>query len=105
MAIRTAALKRVGGGSSWVRFGLVAIAVLYLGVLVIAPAAGIVLSLIAEGWAKVRETLSLPDVRHAYWLTFVITMVTVSTTTVFGVLTAWVLVRHNFPGRKFLNAL
>jgi ABC-type sulfate transport system permease subunit len=35
-------------------------------------------------------------VRHAYWLTAVITLTTVLITGVFGVLTAWVLARHKF---------
>ena len=43
--------------------------------------------------------------RHAFYLTGVITVITVLVTTVFGVITAWVLVRQRFVGRNFMNAL
>ena len=46
-----------------------------------------------------------PDVQHAFFLTAVITVITLVVTTFFGVITAWVLVRQRFPGKSLLNAL
>ena len=43
--------------------------------------------------------------RHAFYLTGVITVITVVVTSVFGVLVAWVLARDRFPGRSVMNAL
>jgi sulfate/thiosulfate transport system permease protein len=84
---------------------LIVAAVAYVAILVLAPLGGIVWATARAGWSNVTGTLSQPDVRHSYWLTGVITVITVVLTTVFGVLTAWVLARHQFRGRGLLNAL
>lgn len=88
-----------------IRGGLLAAALLYVLVLLLGPLAGIIWAVVKEGGAEISATFARPDVRHAFWLTLVIAVATVAVTTVFGVLTAWVLVRHRFIGRRFLNAL
>jgi sulfate transport system permease protein len=87
------------------RILLVVAAVFYVSVLLLAPIAGILLAVVKAGWSVVQETFARTDVRHAYYLTFIIAIVTVVVTTLFGVLTAWVLARHKFFGRRALNAL
>jgi sulfate transport system permease protein len=42
---------------------------------------------------------------HAYALSFSAALIAASVNAVFGLLTAWVLVRYSFPGRAILNAL
>jgi sulfate/thiosulfate transport system permease protein len=88
-----------------VRGGVLAVAVLYVLVLLVAPLAGIVWTMIDAGWTTVRETFAQPDVRHAFWLTGVVTVVTVAVTALFGTITAWVLTRDRFAGKGFMNAL
>jgi sulfate transport system permease protein len=53
----------------------------------------------------VTETFRQPDVRHAFSLTFVIMLVTVIVTSVFGVLVALVLARDRFHGKRLVSAL
>ena len=86
------------------RGGIVVACLLYVGVLLL-PLAGIVYTALEPGWSKVVETFSRPDVQHAFFLTGVITVITVAVTTFFGVITAWVLVRQRFVGKSLLNAL
>ncbi|HEU4356764.1 MAG TPA: hypothetical protein VFT27_14340, partial [Actinomycetota bacterium] len=88
-----------------VRGSIVAVCLLYLSVVLLAPLVGIVLSAFSEGVSKVVETLTAPEVRHAFYLTFQITIVTLLVTTLLGAVTAWVLVRHRFRGRRIVNAL
>jgi sulfate transport system permease protein len=88
-----------------VRGGIIAACILYVGILLLLPLAGIVYTALESGLSKVAETFTRPDVRHAFYLTGVITVITVIVTTVFGVVTAWVLVRQRFPGKSLLNAL
>jgi sulfate transport system permease protein len=88
-----------------IRWSILGAALFYVAALLIAPFAGIVYSALREGWTTITETFALSDVRHAYWLTFVITVTTVVITGVLGLLTAYVLVRDRFPGRRFVNAL
>jgi sulfate/thiosulfate transport system permease protein len=104
MSARAEAISK-RNSSVLVKTVLILLAAGYVGVLVLAPLGGIVWATARAGWSNVTTTLSQPDVRHAYWLTGVITVITVLVTTVFGVLTAWVLARHRFRGRGVLNAL
>jgi sulfate transport system permease protein len=88
-----------------VRGALTAVALLYVAVLLLAPLGGIIAGVARAGLGVIGETFALPDVRHALWLTAVITLITVVVTTVCGVITARVLVRHRFLGREILNGL
>jgi sulfate transport system permease protein len=104
MSARVESIGQRGTGRL-VRILLIVAAITYVGILVLAPLGGIVWATARAGWSNVTGTLSQPDVRHSYWLTGVITVITVIFTTIFGVLTAWVLARHHFRGRGLLNAL
>jgi sulfate/thiosulfate transport system permease protein len=88
-----------------VRGGIVGLCFVYVGVLLLLPLVGIIWTALKPGLHKVVETLQLPDVQHAFYLTGVITAITLIVTTFFGVITAWVLVRQRFPGKSLLNAL
>jgi sulfate transport system permease protein len=78
---------------------------LWVGALLALPLLAIVWTVVRSGVGTLTDTLSSPDVRHAFALTAVITLITVVVTTVFGVIVAWVLVRQRFHGRSLLNAL
>lgn len=88
-----------------IRGSLIALAVAYVGILILAPLGGIVWATARSGWALVGDTLSQPDARHAYWLTFVVTVITVVVTGILGLITAIVLARDRFFGKSILNAL
>lgn len=88
-----------------VKWALITISLMYVGILLVAPLFGIIYATAKEGFSIVTETLAQPDVRHAYWLSFIIAVATVSVTTLFGVITAWVLTRHRFFGRGIFNAI
>jgi sulfate transport system permease protein len=94
-----------GGRPRLVRGGIVATCILYVGILLLVPLAGIVYTALDSGVSRIAETFALPDVRHAFYLTGVITTITVVVTASFGVVTAWVVVRQRFPGKSVLNAV
>lgn len=98
-------MRRRGRRRALVRGAIVAACLLYLAVVLVAPLVGIFLSAFSEGLPTVFETLTAPEVRHAFFLTFQITIVTLLVTTSLGAVTAWVLVRHRFVGRRIMNAL
>jgi sulfate transport system permease protein len=93
------------GRQRLVRSGIVIACIAYVTVLLLLPLIGIIYTALKPGLATLVDTLTSPEVRHAFYLTAVITVITMLVTTVFGVITAWVLVRHRFWGRSFLNAL
>ncbi len=63
------------------------------------PLVGIVWTALEPGLGIIGETLAKPEVRHAFWLTGVITVITVAVTSLFGLIVSWVLVRQRFVGR------
>jgi len=85
--------------------GFIAIALLYVGILVIAPLIGIVWAVVHAGWSTIVSTLRQPDVQRAFYLTGVITVITVIVTSIFGVIVALVIARDRFPGRALMSAL
>ncbi len=85
--------------------GLTATALLYVGVLVVAPLVGIAVAAAKPGWSAWSATFADPDARHAYLLTGVITVETIAVTAVLGVVVALVLARDRFAGRSLVSAV
>ena len=84
---------------------LAAAAIGYVAILLLLPLIGIVTKALGPGLSAIGETLSKPEVRHAFLLTGIITVITVVVTTFFGLVVAWVLVRQRFVGRSLMNAV
>jgi sulfate transport system permease protein len=87
------------------RRALIGVSLAWIGILLLIPLAGIIVTALKPGLSVIGDTLGQPDVRHALYLTAWITVVTVVVTTLFGVTVAWVLVRQRFHGRSIMNAL
>jgi len=87
------------------RRAMIALALLWVSLLLLLPLAAIVWTVARAGLSSVAHTLTQPDVLHAFQLTLIITVITVLITGVFGVIVAWVLVRQRFHGRSLLNAI
>jgi len=87
-----------------VRGLLLSLALIYVGILLVAPTVGILWTVLQDGTQMIFDTFALQDVQNAFRLTATITVITVVVTAFFGVITAWVLARDNFPGRSILNA-
>ncbi len=85
------------------RLVLVGTALLYVAILLLAPLGGIIWAALGKGVDVLGATFSQPDVRHAFVLTGLITLITVLVTSGFGVAVAMVLARHPFPGRSLLS--
>lgn len=85
--------------------GLIAVAVGYVGALVLAPLIGIGWAAVRAGTGTWRATLADPDAIHAYVLTGVITVITVVVTGLLGVVVAIVLARDRFTGRGVVSAI
>src|SRR5262245_17800984 len=89
----------------WLKWLLIGIVVCYVGVIVLAPLIGLLAGAFARGLEPIVAALSRPDVLSAFWRTLLISLVVVLVHAIFGTAVAWVLVRHNFPGRRVLNGI
>jgi len=87
-----------------IRGALIATALVYVLVLLVAPLAGIVYYALKAGLGEIGTTYNQPDIRHAFYLTGIIMIVTVIVTSVFGVIVALVLARDNFRGKALVSA-
>ncbi len=77
----------------------------YLSVVVLIPFGGLVLRTCELSWSTFWELATTPRAVSAYRLTFGASMVAAIANSVFGTLLAWVLVRYEFPGRRFIDAI
>jgi sulfate transport system permease protein len=104
MSVANGSSSRAGAtpASRWILIGL---ASGYVTILLVAPLGGIAASVIAGGLDTLTSTLTAADVMHAFWLTAIITVLTVGVTVVFGVVVAIVLTRDRFVGRRLLSAI
>jgi sulfate/thiosulfate transport system permease protein len=80
------------------------IALGYLALLVALPVGLLLWRTFEGGVGPVWEAVTAPAFANALWLTVVIAAITVPLNTVFGVLAALALVRHEFRGKRLLSA-
>ena len=87
------------------RLGLRVVALGYLAALLVLPVGLVFWRTFAHGLGPVLESLGDPLVLHAFGVTAIVTVWTVVLNTVFGVGAALLLARHQFPGKRLLDAL
>lgn len=77
----------------------------YLSVIVLIPASGLLLKAFSGGWENVIKVMLEPRAVASYYVSFGISFAAALVNGVFGVLAAWVLARYRFPGRRILDAI
>jgi sulfate/thiosulfate transport system permease protein len=78
---------------------------LYALVLIVAPIVALVQGAFKEGIETLIRAVTTPDALAALRLTAFLAVSAAMINAVFGLICAWVLVRHQFPGKKTLNAM
>lgn len=87
-------------------FGLtLGFTVFYLSAIVLIPLGALVLRTADLSWEEFWRLATSARAVASYRLTFGASFLAAVTNAVFGSLLAWVLVRYNFPGRRFLDAM
>jgi sulfate transport system permease protein len=77
----------------------------YAGILLLAPLVTIITSALKDGLGPVIEDLTTPDALSALSLSVRLAVLAALVNGVLGLVAAWVLVRHQFPGKRMLDAL
>jgi sulfate transport system permease protein len=96
---------RAGGDTGRPDLALRAVTLGYLGLMVVLPLLALGVQSVTAGPNAFWRALSDPQAVHALKLTVVTALAMVAINVVMGTATAWVLVRYNFPGKGFMNAL
>ncbi len=94
--------RRLGFGGPGLTRGLV---VGYLSVMVLLPVAAVAATSLEGGVAAFWDAVTAPQAVAALKLTVISSFIVVAINVVFGTAIAWVLVRDQFPGKRFVNAL
>ncbi|MBE7554053.1 MAG: sulfate ABC transporter permease [Anaerolineales bacterium] len=89
----------------WRQRLLIGVVMAYAVFLVVAPLVSLTMGAFREGVGAVMEALSQADVLASFWRTLLVSLIVVTIHAIFGTLVAWVMVRHEFPGRDLLNGL
>lgn len=102
MSTGAGAIRPGAGASGLVLRGT---ALFYLGLMVILPMAALAAETAQPGLTSFVEAVKDPFAWHALKLTFITAAIMVAINVLTGTATAWVLVRHDFPGKGLVNAL
>ncbi len=81
------------------------IATLWLSLIVLLPLAAVATRSLDDGAGGLWDAVTAPTARAALTLTLGISLAVALINVVAGTLVAWVLVRDEFPGKRFVNAL
>ncbi|MDX6767252.1 MAG: sulfate ABC transporter permease subunit CysT [Candidatus Methylacidiphilales bacterium] len=86
-------------------FGLsLGVTVFYLGLLIIIPLAGLFFKSLSLGWEHFLQGAFDPRALASYKVTLRAALIGALINAVFGLITAWVLVRYSFPGKRVVDA-
>ena len=89
----------------WGRWGLRWVAIGYLGVAILLPLSAILKSGLSDGLSTFWRDVTNPMAFAALKLTILVAVITTVINLVLGTLTAYVLERYEFPGRRLLNSI
>ncbi len=77
----------------------------YLCAIVLIPLAALVVRALHISWADFWHLTTTDRALAAYKVTFGASLIAALVNAAFGTLLAWVLVRYEFPGRRFIDAM
>lgn len=77
----------------------------FLSAIVLLPLTALVMKAATMGWSDFMRVLLDPRAVASYRLSFGAALLAATINSVFGFAIAWTLVRYEFPGRKFIDAL
>jgi sulfate transport system permease protein len=86
----------------WPAFGYT---VFYLSLIVIVPLSAVFFKTASSSWSHMWHTVTASNVMASYRLSFGASLAAGLVNVCIGFLVAWVLVRYDFPGKAFMDAL
>jgi sulfate/thiosulfate transport system permease protein len=77
----------------------------YLSLLILLPLGGMILKTAELGWAQLWEIATGERALAAFRVTFGASLIAAAVNAFFGLIVAWILVRYEFAGKRFVDAL
>ena len=97
--------RRLTAGARAVRLTMIALSLLFLGLLLAAPLAAVLGQAFAKGWQAYLEAFADPDTLAAIRLTLLTAAIVVPVNTVFGICASWAIAKFEFKGKSLLITL
>ena len=102
--------RKVGSGraiseTTWVRYTLIAVTLLFLSLFLFIPLAAVFTEALRKGAQTYFAALIEPDALSAIKLTLIAAVIAVPLNLVFGVSAAWAIAKFEFKGKSFLITL
>ena len=89
----------------WLRWGLIAFALLFVAVFLVMPLAVVFTEALRKGWQAYLAAFSDPDALAAIRLTLLAAGIAVPLNMIFGLAAAWAITKFEFPGKSVLTTL
>lgn len=89
----------------WVRRSLIGVAVGFLALFLFMPLAAIFVEAFKQGYSLYLVAFEDPDALAAIKLTLIVAAIVVPVNTVFGLLVAWAITKHDFRGKSLLTTI
>lgn len=83
----------------------IGVAWLWLSIIVLLPLAAITVQAFGDGWRGFADAVTSPNALDALGITVLVSVIVAAINVVFGTVIAWVLVRDDFWGKGFVNAI
>jgi sulfate transport system permease protein len=99
------AFKRATSEPAWVRWGLISLALAFLGLFLLIPLAAVFAEALRKGWGVYLAAITEADALSAMKLTLIASLISVPLNLVFGVAAAWAITKFDFKGKSFLITL
>ena len=88
-----------------VMLGLLAVAIIYVSVMLLLPLAAVFVEALRNGWEAAAAAVVEADAVAAIKLTLLVAVIAVPANLTFGVAAAWLIAKHDFRGKDFLLTL
>jgi sulfate transport system permease protein len=102
---RSDSSRQATGDPAWIRRSLIALAFVWLAVVVVLPLVAVFTQAFAQGGGAYLESIFSDETRFAVKLTFLVALIVVPLNTVFGLCAAWSIAKFDFPGKSLLSTL
>ena len=88
-----------------VMLGLLAVAIIYVSVMLLLPLAAVFVEALRNGWEAAAAAVVEADAVAAIKLTLLVAVIAVPANLIFGVAAAWLIAKHDFRGKDLLLTL
>jgi len=95
----------IGGEPAWMRAAVITVVVGFIVVMLVLPLIGVFAQALAKGAGPFLDAIVQPDAISAIGLTLLTAAIAVPFNAVFGIVAAWAIAKHAFPGKSLLISL